>query len=159
MWGVMAVSWAMWCCTEESICEWPQPKGEEQAMIAKVLATTPKVVKQRSLHGFTWLWAETHTKDEKEDQNSCLLASLVAQWLRIHLPMQGTQVRALVRENPTCRGATKPAHHNYWSWAVEPMSHNYWAHVPQLLKPARLEPVLCNKRSHGNEKPTHRNKE
>ena len=40
-------------------------------------------------------------------------ASLVAQWLRIHLPMQGTQVRALVREDPTCRGATKPVRHNY----------------------------------------------
>ena len=39
--------------------------------------------------------------------------SLVAQWLRIHLPMQGTWVRALVREDPTCRGATKPLRHNY----------------------------------------------
>ena len=28
--------------------------------------------------------------------------SVVAQWLRIHLPMQGTRVRALVREDPTC---------------------------------------------------------
>ena len=34
-------------------------------------------------------------------------ASLVAQWLRICLPMQGTRVRALVWEDPTCRGATK----------------------------------------------------
>ena len=34
--------------------------------------------------------------------------SLVAQWLRIHLPMQGTRVRALVQEDPACRGATKP---------------------------------------------------
>ena len=40
-------------------------------------------------------------------------ASLVAQWLRIHLPMKGTRVRALVREDPTCRGATKPMRHNY----------------------------------------------
>ena len=39
--------------------------------------------------------------------------SLVAQWLRIHLPMQGTRVRALVWEDPTCRGATKPTRHNY----------------------------------------------
>ena len=39
--------------------------------------------------------------------------SLVAQWLRIHLPMQGTRVRALVQEDPTCRGATKPVCHNY----------------------------------------------
>ena len=28
-------------------------------------------------------------------------ASLVAQWLRIRLPVQGTRVRALVREDPT----------------------------------------------------------
>ena len=39
--------------------------------------------------------------------------SLVAQWLRIRLPMQGTRVRALVREDPTCCGATKPMRHNY----------------------------------------------
>ena len=40
-------------------------------------------------------------------------ASLVAQWLGIRLPMQGTWVRALVLEDPTCRGATKPVRHNY----------------------------------------------
>ena len=39
--------------------------------------------------------------------------SLVAQWLRIHLPMQGTRVRALVRKDLTCQGATKPVQHNY----------------------------------------------
>ena len=83
----------------------------------------------------------------------------MAQWLRIRLPMQGTRVRSLVREDPTCHGATKPVCHNYWACALEPASHNYGAHVPQLLKPARLEPVLCNKRSHHNEKPTHRNED
>ena len=31
--------------------------------------------------------------------------------------------------------------------------------VPQLLKPARLEPMLRNKRIHCNEKPAHRNEE
>ena len=40
-------------------------------------------------------------------------ASLVVQWLRICLPMQGTRVRALVWEDPTCRGATRPVSHNY----------------------------------------------
>ena len=91
--------------------------------------------------------------------NSKSRASLVAQWLRIRLPMQGTRVRALVREDPTCRGATKPMRHNYWACALEPASHNYWAYAPQLLKLAHLEPVLCNKRSHCNEKLAHRNKE
>ena len=42
-----------------------------------------------------------------------LRASLVAQWLRICLPMQGTRVRALVWEDATCRGATRPVSHNY----------------------------------------------
>ena len=73
--------------------------------------------------------------------------------------MQGTWVRALVLEDPTYRGATKPMRHNYWACALEPASQNYWARVSQLLKPARLEPVLHNKRSHHNEKPTYRNEE
>ena len=58
----------------------------------------------------------------------------------------GTRVRALVQEDPTRCRATKP------------VCHNYWAREPQLLKPARLEPVLRNKRRHRNEKPTHRNR-
>ena len=41
-------------------------------------------------------------------------ASLVAQWLRIRLPMQGTRVWALVWEDPTCCGTAKPVRHNYW---------------------------------------------
>ena len=53
-------------------------------------------------------------------------ASLVAQWLGVHLPMQGTRVRALVQEDPTCRGAARPC-------------------APQLLKPTRLEPMLRKK--------------
>ena len=44
-------------------------------------------------------------------------ASLVAQWLRICLPTQGTRVRALVWEDPTCREATRPVSHNYWACA------------------------------------------
>ena len=86
-------------------------------------------------------------------------ASLVAQWLRIPLPMQGTQVWAPVREDPTCCGATKPMHHSYWACALEPANHNYRAHVPQLLKPVCLELVLHNKRSHRSEKPVHCNEE
>ena len=64
--------------------------------------------------------------------------SLMAQWLRICLPMQGTWVQALVWEDPTCRGAAKPMH------------HNYWAHVPKLLKPVcprALVPQLLSPRT------------
>ena len=39
--------------------------------------------------------------------------------------MQGTWVRALVREDPTCRGVTKP------------MCHSYWACVPRARAPQR----------------------
>ena len=85
--------------------------------------------------------------------------SLVAQWLRIRLPMQGTWVWALVQEDPTCHGATTPMHHSYWACALEPVSHNYWARVLQLLKTVRLESMLCNKRSHCSEKPTYHNEE
>ena len=92
--------------------------------------------------------------------------SLVAQWLRIHLPMQGTWVWSLVGEEPTCHGATKPVRHNYWAWALETTSHNYRARMPQLLSPCTattgltcLEPMLRNKRSHLNEKPVHGNEE
>ena len=73
--------------------------------------------------------------------------------------MQGTRVRALVREDPTCHEAAKPMRRNYWGCALEPTNHNFWAQVPQLLKPRHLEPVLRNKRSQRNEKSAHRNEE
>ena len=41
-------------------------------------------------------------------------APLAAQWLRVCLPMQGTRVRALVWEDPTCRGVAGPVSHNCW---------------------------------------------
>ena len=46
-------------------------------------------------------------------QKGMVWTSLVAQWLRIRLPMQGTPVRALVQEDPTCCIATKPMRHDY----------------------------------------------
>ena len=63
--------------------------------------------------------------------------------------MQGTQVRALGREDPRCRGANKPVRHNYWACTLEPASHNYWAHVPQLLNP-----MVPRARAPQQEKPT-----
>ena len=63
---------------------------------------------------------------------SHLGTSLVVQKLRIHLPMQGTQVWFLIQEDPTCCRATKPVHHNYWA-------HMPRAHVPQEEKPLHWE--------------------
>ena len=64
----------------------------------------------------------------------------MVQWIRICLPMQGTQVWSLVWKDPTSRGAAKPVCCNYWS-------------------PSNLETTLCKERSHCNEKPSHRNEE
>ena len=61
--------------------------------------------KKFSIHKVFWLFI-LNIKNKLE-------TSLVAQRLRICLPMQGTRVRALVGEDPTCRGATKPVRHNY----------------------------------------------
>ena len=62
----------------------------------------------------------------------CHRASLVAQWLRICLLMQGTRVRALVWEDPTRRGATGPVSHNYWACASG-------ACAPQQERPRKWE--------------------
>ena len=51
-------------------------------------------------------------KDWVEDKIEAAGASLVMQWLGIHLPMQGTWVQALVWEDLTCHGATGPLCHN-----------------------------------------------
>ena len=82
-------------------------------------------------------YGTVHRKERSQTQHpqDCSSgASLVAQWLRILLPMQGTWVRSLVREDPTCRGATKPVCHNYWACArsprattTEPACCDYWS--------------------------------
>ena len=56
---------------------------------------------------------QLNMKTTKNPIKQWAVASLVSQWLRIHLPLQGTWVQALVWEDPTCHGATKPVHHNY----------------------------------------------
>ena len=67
--------------------------------------------------------------------------------------MQETRVRSLVGE--------LRSHMPQGNYARAPqlLSLRSRAHEPQLLKTVYLEPVLCNKRSHCNVKPTHRNEE
>ena len=73
-------------------------------------------------HGMTRKWAGNWT-----------WTSLVVQWIRICLPMQGTWVWSLVQEDSTCRGAnTAP---------VPQLSPHSRAHVLQLLKPTH--PRVC----------------
>ena len=47
-------------------------------------------------------------------------ASLVVQWLRICLAMQGTPVQSLLQEDSIRCGAIKPMHHHSWALALEP---------------------------------------
>ena len=53
------------------------------------------------------------TAENKKGKKKNSGASPVAQWLGIRLPMQGTRVRALIQEDPTCCRAAGPMHHNY----------------------------------------------
>ena len=62
-------------------------------------------------------------------------ASLVAQWLRVRLPMQGIPVRAPVREDPACHRAAGP-----------------------YTDPVRPEAVLCGGRDRSSERPAYRKK-
>ena len=74
--------------------------------------------------------------------------SLIAQWVRICLPMQGTRVQSCFPgRSHTLRGPT------------EPSSHSSWASVLQLLQPACCEPAPVSARSPCNEKPKHCNQE
>jgi len=65
--------------------------------------------------GFSWdrgKWGKGHERQkawcEQTLKGRQFRASLVIQWLRTCLAMQGTPVRSLVQEDPTCKGATKP---------------------------------------------------
>ena len=61
--------------------------------------------------------------------------------------MQGTRVRALVREDRTCHGATKSLRHNYWACALEAVSHNYWASAPRARALQQEKPPQWETRS------------
>ena len=105
----------------------------------------------------------------------CWGTSLVAQWLRIRLPMQGTQIWSLVQEDPTCRRTHVPQLLSLCSRAHEPQllslcattteAHTPRAHDPQQEKPLqwetcapqrRVTPACRNQRepARSNEDPT-----
>ena len=80
----------------------------------------------------------------------------MVQWLRICLPMQGTQIQSLVCKDSTRCGWTKPLHHNYWArvpateptrptaWAPQDKHPQWEAHTPHLessLHSSQLEKV------------------
>ena len=71
-------------------------------------------IQRNEIELFVVRWMELESVIQSEvSQKEKNRASLVVQWLRVCLPMQGTWVRGLVWEDPTCRGATRPVSHNY----------------------------------------------
>ena len=91
--------------------------------------------KRLSTHASFWLLGES-------DKIICVETSLVAQWLGVHLPMQGTRAQFLVQEDPTCLWTTKLLRLNYWAQTLEPPHRNYWS---------RRLPSMRHKRSHRDE--------
>ena len=63
-----------------------------------------------------WKKFQVIVRERKKDRKE---TSLVVQWLRIRLPMQGTQVESLVWEDSTCHRATKPVCHDYRACAPQ----------------------------------------
>ena len=63
-------------------------------------------------------------------------ASLVVQWLRIHLPVHGTQAPSLVGEDPPATEQLNPC--------------------PMTAEPVCLDPLFCKERRHCRKNPTHR---
>ena len=57
----------------------------------------------------------------------CELTSLVSLWVSVCLPMQGTWVRSLVWEDPTCH-----KQQSLCAAAIEPTSYNHQAHTLHL---------------------------
>ena len=72
-------------------------------------------IKRNQLLPYATAWM--NLKHIMQSEKSQTRASLVAQWLRICLPMQETWVRAQVWEDPTCHRAAGPMSHNYWACA------------------------------------------
>ena len=64
-----------------------------------------------------------------------LRTSLVVQWLRIHLPIQGTQVQSPVWEDSTCHRATK-TEPQLLSWRAR-------AHTPRQENPPDEKPATA----------------
>ena len=62
------------------------------------------------------------------------------QWLRIHLPVQGTRVRAPVQEDPTCRGARAPQLLSLHSRAREPQLLSLCAATTEARVPRACAP-------------------
>ena len=79
-----------------------------------------KLEEQRPERVKHFIWQELQSKSSTSLLTSKPISSWdlpVVQWLRIHLPMQGSWVQSLLQEDPTC--------HNYSVGAQDPANCNY----------------------------------
>ena len=52
-------------------------------------------------------WTGVTSQQQHKNPHHKNFGTSLVQWLRIHLPVQGTQVQSLVQEDSTCHRATK----------------------------------------------------
>ena len=71
--------------------------------------------------------------EKKKKEKNIPGTSLVAQWVRIRLPVQGIRVRSLVLEDPTCRA-------EQLSPAPQLLSLRSRAHPPRAGAPQQEKP-------------------
>ena len=80
-------------------------------------------------------WGTESLTYPSEMQNRDVYQKLIAQeevgFPGGFLPMQETQVRSLIWEDPTCHGPTKPVHHNFWACALETRAATTKARAPR----------------------------
>ena len=115
-------------CLQKLDCRKPRTVISERRATNRVISTITPDFCLEAVHG-PWTERRVTPKNRASllTQKTEIRASLVAQWLRVPLPMQGARVQALFREDPTCCRATGPVRHKYWACALEPTSHNYWS--------------------------------
>ena len=111
---------------KRTLCNWVVSWNSAFFIEFLLERTSDKLWLVRLLHFGDFFW-KTNNVSLLLSRKQLTGTSLAAQRLRIRLPMQGTQVQSLVREDPTRHGATKPMRHNYWACALQPVSHNYWS--------------------------------
>ena len=73
---------------------WRQGENQDSSPFLVIICLSPTL----SLNVISKVWSR---------------ASLGVQWLKIHLPMQGTWIQSLLWEDLTFCGASKPMNHNY----------------------------------------------
>ena len=99
-----------------------------------------------------WFWS-------RKERKMYYGISPLVQWIRIRLPVQGTRVQSLVREDPTHLRAAKPGCHSTEPVpfrACEPQILSPRAATPEALAP---RPHALNKRGHRSEQPAHHSQE